>query len=150
MFPWGPLSMTIFGGGLLLPATPEGLEKGHWIRPTTNEEELLQTEVPNYLQGRLEEANTLTNTLIAFYSSRVSYGNILVRSTHTDVLAIFLGRVDVPAVTSLYLLIVWFQNKGSGRGPTRLIRLVWRVPPTTDGTRHYESGNAWSEDSDDI
>ena len=70
--------------------------------------------------------------------------------------------------------------EGSGRGPTRLIRLVRRVPPTTDGTRLKtawsmtsallefladtavddgdsvgatsadESGNAWSEDSDDI
>ena len=82
--------------------------------------------------------------------------------------------------------------QGSGRGPTRLVRLVRRVPPTTDGTRlttvwsitselpesltatatdvgtawerreqtvgdsvgatsaDDESGNAWSEDSDDI
>ena len=71
--------------------------------------------------------------------------------------------------------------QGSGRGPTRLIRLVRRVPPTTEGTRlttalsltsalleslvatatddgdsveatstDVESGNAWSEDSDDI
>ena len=71
--------------------------------------------------------------------------------------------------------------QGSERGPTRLIRLVRRVPPATDGTRlktawnmisalleslaatatddgdsvgatsaKDESGNAWSEDSDDI
>ena len=71
--------------------------------------------------------------------------------------------------------------QGYGRGPTRLIRLVRRVPPTTDETRlktswsmtsalqeslaatamddgdsvgvtsaDDESGNAWSEDSDDI
>ena len=71
--------------------------------------------------------------------------------------------------------------QGSGRRPTRLTRLVGRVPPTTDGTRlktawsltsalleslaaiamddgdrvgatstDDESGNAWSEDSDDI
>ena len=71
--------------------------------------------------------------------------------------------------------------QGSGRQPTRVIRLVRRVPPTTDGTRlkaglsltsallesltatatdngdsvgvtsaDDESGNARSEDSDDI
>ncbi|KAI0232174.1 hypothetical protein LSAT2_017474, partial [Lamellibrachia satsuma] len=32
-------------------------------------------------------------------------------------------------------------KQGSGRGPTRLIRLVSRVPPTTDGTRLK---TAWS------
>ena len=98
----------------------------------TNKGELLQTEVPNYVEGRLEEADTLTrhphptpspdtltrhphptsstDTLIAFYASSISSGNFLMRSTHTDVLAILLRLVDVPAVISLCLLVVRFQN----------------------------------------
>ena len=38
------------------------------------------------------------------------------RSTHTDVLAILLRLVDVPAVTSLCLLVVRFQNLWHQRG----------------------------------
>ena len=38
-------------------------------------------------------------------------------------------------------LPVTSKVQGSGRGPTRLIRLVRRVPPTTDGTRLK---TAWS------
>ena len=50
------------------------------------------------------------DTLIAFYVNSVSSGNVLVKSTHTDILAILLRLVDVPAVTSLCLLVVRFQN----------------------------------------
>ena len=110
----------------------------------TKEGKLLQTKVLDYLQGGLEEIDTPPNTLIAF--NAMSSGNILVRSTHTDLLsilvrsthtevlailvksthtdvltilvksthtdvrAILLGLVDVPAVTSLCLLVVQFQN----------------------------------------
>ena len=53
----------------------------------SNTEEVLEIEEPNHLQCEHEEADTL----LAFHTSSISSGNILVRSTDTDVLIILLG-----------------------------------------------------------
>ena len=60
---------------------------GKCIEMKNNEEELLQIEEPDYLQGQHEEADTL----IAFHANSISTGIIHVRSTDTDVLIILLG-----------------------------------------------------------
>jgi hypothetical protein len=60
---------------------------GKCIEMKSNDDGLLQTEEPNHLQCQHEEADTL----IAFHTKSISTGNILVRSTDTDVLIILLG-----------------------------------------------------------
>ena len=75
----------------------------------TNKGELLQTEVHNYLEGRPEKADTLTRHPDCLLCKRFP-GNVLVRSTNTDVLATLLRLVDVPVVSSSCLLVVRFQN----------------------------------------
>ena len=60
---------------------------GMCMRMKNNDDDLLQVEEPNHLQCWHEEAKTL----IAFHANSISSGNILVRSTDTDVLIILLG-----------------------------------------------------------
>ena len=62
-----------------------------------NEGDLIDTEEPSTLQGRFEEADTL----IALHASRVSSGNILVRSTNTDVLVILVRSTDTDVLVIL-------------------------------------------------
>jgi len=52
-----------------------------------SKEEVLEIEEPNHLQCQHEEADTL----LAFHTSSISSGTILVRSTDTDVFIILLG-----------------------------------------------------------
>ena len=70
------------------------LEEKHYVshggvcmEMKNNEDDVLQIEEPNHLQCRHEEADTL----IAFHANNISTGNILVRSTDTDVFIILLG-----------------------------------------------------------
>ncbi|CAM1331032.1 Uncharacterised protein g10458 [Pycnogonum litorale] len=63
------------------------------------EDGLLRIDEPGHLQGRHEEADTL----IAFHVNSVSSGNVLVRSTDTDVLIILIAIAGRSAAVRLIL-----------------------------------------------
>ena len=75
-----------------------------------NKEEVLVIEEPNQLQCQHEEADKL----LAFHANRISSGNILVRSTDTDVLIILLGLSGRSEGINIILDYVW----GLARQPT--------------------------------
>lgn len=60
---------------------------GKCIKLKNDEHNILQVTKPNHLQAEHEEADTL----IAFHVSHILEGNIIVRSSDTDVLVILLG-----------------------------------------------------------
>ncbi|KAG7162926.1 hypothetical protein Hamer_G001944 [Homarus americanus] len=62
---------------------------GKCMEMENSEDEMLQTLEPSRLQGQHKEADTL----IAFHGKNITTGNILARSTDTDVLIILLGLV---------------------------------------------------------
>ena len=64
-----------------------------------NDDGLLQVQEPEHLESHHEEADTL----IAFHSNSISSGNVLVRSTDTDVLIILLGLSGRSEGTSIIM-----------------------------------------------
>ena len=86
------------------------------MRMKNNDDDLLQVEEPTHLQCRHEEADTL----IAFHANSISSGNILVRSTDTDVLIILLGLSGRSEVIS----IIMDYGSGTNRRYTDVSKLA--------------------------